>query len=127
MFGKFGGIVIIALSVVIVAGLILRSVPEHPAALSLGITDNNSPTQKPTVKDTTATTEATAETVKEGIDETTKAASDTLEAAKGIAADKAEDMKSKTVEAIKETVTDTVESADEVVGVIKETVETKSE
>jgi len=130
MFGKFGGIVIIALSIAIVAGLILRSVPEHPAALSLGISDSKvvpeGSTEAP-APETMPTAEATADAV----DKTEQAVSDKLNEAKEAMTDKAEAVKSETMESITETVTGTVESANEVVGTIKETVEkqleTKSE
>ena len=39
MFGKFGGIVIIALSGAIIAGLILRPTPDLPPSMSLGVPD----------------------------------------------------------------------------------------
>ena len=41
MFGKFGGIVIIALSGAIIAGLILRPTPDLPPAMSLGVPDTS--------------------------------------------------------------------------------------
>lgn len=40
MFGKFGGIVIIALTGAIIAGLILRPSPDLPPAMNLGVPDN---------------------------------------------------------------------------------------
>lgn len=42
MFGKFGGIVIIALAGAIIAGLILRPTPDLPPAMNLGVPDNSS-------------------------------------------------------------------------------------
>lgn len=41
MFGKFGGIVIIALSGAIIAGLILRPTPDLPPAMSIGVPNSN--------------------------------------------------------------------------------------
>lgn len=40
MFGKFGGIVIIALAGAIIAGLILRPTPDLPPAMNLGVPDS---------------------------------------------------------------------------------------
>ena len=120
MFGKFGGIVIIALSVVIIAGLVLRTTPEHPAALSLGIEKGATVEEAPTTDDTA--TEAPA-VEGEKTEEAEEVVSDTVEAA--------EEMKSDTVEAVKDTVTETVESTDEVISDLKDKVEkqieTKSE
>lgn len=42
MFGKFGGIVIIALSGAIIAGLILRPTPDLPPAMNIGVPENTS-------------------------------------------------------------------------------------
>ena len=41
MFGKFGGIVIIALAGAIIAGLILRPTPDLPPAMNLGVPDSS--------------------------------------------------------------------------------------
>ena len=137
MFGKFGGIVIIALSIVIVAGLALRSVPEHPAALSLGITDTKATNQSAEAPSTDAveateevmqkTAEKITDTVDTSMEKTKEVASETLDKAKDAMTSKTEELKTGAMEAIKETVTDAVESTDEAIGVVKEAVEKQVE
>lgn len=140
MFGKFGGIVIIALSIAIIAGLILRSVPEHPPALSLGVPETEATTEtKPAAPVETKVedisekemTDTATETTEKVVEEAKEVVTEKLDETKDAIIEKTEALTSTTVEAIQETVTDTVESADEVVGVVKETVdqqlETKSE
>jgi len=134
MFGKFGGIVIIALSITIIAGLVLRTTPEHPPALNLGVTDNKAPLEvKPTAptEEAKPTTDITVETDGKKDNVTDELEKETVSAelneTKGAMVNKEEETESTTIETIKDTVTDTVEGTDEVIGVIKEIVETKSE
>ena len=56
MFGNFFGIVIISASALLITGLIIRSVPDLPAKMNLGIVDNTTIASQPSTDSDNSTT-----------------------------------------------------------------------
>ncbi|PWQ99772.1 hypothetical protein [Leucothrix pacifica] len=121
MFGKFGGIVIIALAGAIIAGLILRPTPDLPPAMNLGLPDT-SVVPANTLEPTADNQDKKPEEIKP-VTETVDASEDKSEAA-----DKSEEKQAEATdaEAEKTAVESTVESAVEKVEAAADDVATEA-